>query len=530
MINKKTSSTARWLAIRAVLGLVLLIYPFNLTVARPTAIIPDPEIQGIIDQVTAATLSTYDGNLSGEQPVTIGGSPYTLLTRFSRTIEPIQKATQYAYEHFQSLGLAVQYFEYTLNWSGARREVIAEQPGLTDPGCIYLIVAHLDDTSGDPSNKAPGADDNASGSSAVLLAADLLSHHFFDCTLRYALFTGEEQGLIGSAAYASYVRSRNEDIRGVLNLDMIGYNSKGKPESILDLHTRSDPSANAGDLAIANTFLAVVSAYKINLAPDLQQDDMRRSDHAPFWDNGYPAILAIEDNHDFTPYYHTTSDTLSTLDLVFFTNFVKAAAGTIAHLAGLIPQGHLGGMIFSTASGNAIPGATVQARLDPALAWSSTTGSDGSYDLALPAGSYLVTVSAPWNYTFTYNQALVTAGQATTLNFSLASCTPLQADYSFSPPDPWALEPVAFTSTLTVSRDRLASHSIAAATYTWNFGDGTPPLSGGGLSAADHSFPMAPFLHSYAVSLTVDDGCTPAAGVTHFVQVQTRHTYLPVIR
>jgi len=89
---------------------------------------------------------------------------------------------------------------------------------------------------------------------------------------------------------------------------------------------------------------------------------------------------------------------------------------------------------------------------------------------------------------------------------------------------------VAFNSTLTVSRDRLASHSIAAATYTWNFGDGTPPLSGGGLSAADHSFPMAPFLHSYAVSLTVDDGCTPAAGVTHFVQVQTRHTYLPVIR
>ncbi len=506
----------------------MLIYPFNLATARPTAIIPDPEIQGIIDQVTANALATYDGSLSGEQPVTIGGSSYTIETRYSRTTEPIQKATQYAFEHFQSLGLAVQYFVYTLNYSGARREVIAEQPGITDPGCIYLITAHLDDTSGDPSNKAPGADDNGSGSSGVLLAADLLSHHFFACTLRYALFTGEEQGLIGSAAYAAYVRSQNQDIRGVLNLDMIAYNSDAHP--IVDLHTRSDPSANAGDLAIANTFMDVVNAYHLNLAPDLLRDEMRRSDHAPFWDNGYPAILAIEDDDDFTPYYHTTGDTLSTLDLAFFTNFVKAAVGAFAHLGGLIPPGQLDGVVSSAASGDAIPGATVQARLDPARAWSSNTGLDGSYALALPPGSYLVTVSAPWYYTFTYDQAPVTGGQTTVLNISLASCTPLQADFSFSPAEPWAFEPVAFTSTLLAQKHLPGTHGPAATIYTWDFGDGSPVLSGDGLNTVSHSFPMAPFLHSYAVSLTVEDGCTPAAAVTHFVQVQTLHTYLPVFR
>jgi hypothetical protein len=527
-MNPKRLSPRRWLAIRAILGLFLLIYPFNLTVARPTAIIPDPEIQAILDQVTASALATYDSSLSGEQSVMIGGSPYTIETRYSRTTVPIQKATQFAFEHFQSLGLAVQYYEYNLAGNGLRRDVIAEQPGITDPGCIYLITAHIDDISGDPSNDAPGADDNGSGSSGVLLAADLLSHHFFACTLRYILFTGEEQGLVGSGAYASYMLSQNQDIRGVLNLDMIGYNSDAYP--IVDLHTRSDPSANAGDLAIANTFIDVVNAYHLNLSPDLLQDGMRRSDHAPFWDRGYPAILAIEDNDDFTPYYHTTGDTLSTLDLAFFTNFVKAAVGAFAHLGGLVPPGQLGGMISSASSGDPIPGATVQARLDPTLAWSSNTGLDGSYSLALPPGGYLVTVSAPWYYTSTYDQALVTAGQTTTLNISLASCTPLQADFSFSPPEPWALEPVAFTSTLAASKNEPGAHGPAATTYTWDFGDGTPVLSGDGLSAVSHSFPVAPFLHSYAVSLTVEDGCTPAAGVTHVVGVRTLQTYLPVIR
>jgi hypothetical protein len=526
----KGSSSVLRLAIRATLGFVLVLSSIITAVARPNATAPDPEIQGILDQVNSTALSNYVGSLSGEWPVEIGGSLYTLATRYSRTTEPIQKAAQYAYEHFQSLGLAVQYFEYTLNWSGLRQEVIAEQPGLTDPGCIYMIVAHLDDYSEDPEYQAPGADDNASGSSGVLLAADLLKHHFFACTLRYALFTGEEQGLIGSIAYADYVRSQNEDIRGVLNLDMIGYNSKGKPEPVLDLHTRSAPSINAGDLAIAYTFIDVVDAYHLNLAPDLLQDDMRSSDHVVFWDRGYPAILAIEDEDDFTPNYHKTSDTLSTLNLAYFTDIVKAALGTIAHLAGLLPQGHLSGLVSDLTSGNPIPDAAIEAKLDPSLIWSSNTDSDGSYDLTLPAGIYQVTASAPWYTTFTVDQTPVAAGQTTLLNISLAGCTPSQVDFTFSPPEPWALEPVTFTSALTTLAKKPPAANPAAAVYRWDFGDGTPPLSGEGLSVVSHSFPMAPFLHIYTVNLAVEDGCTPAAGVTYPVIVQTRQAYLPIIR
>jgi hypothetical protein len=62
------------------------------------------------------------------------------------------------------------------------------------------------------------------------------------------------------------------------------------------------------------------------------------SDHAPFWDNGYPALLAIET--DFSPYYHTTSDTLDKLNLGFFTNVTRASLGLLAELAQPLREGH----------------------------------------------------------------------------------------------------------------------------------------------------------------------------------------------
>ena len=73
----------------------------------------------------------------------------------------------------------------------------------------------------------PGADDNASGSVATLLAADILSQYQWGCTLRFAFWTGEEQGLLGSYAYAQQAYQSGENILGYLNLDMIAWNTIG---------------------------------------------------------------------------------------------------------------------------------------------------------------------------------------------------------------------------------------------------------------------------------------------------------------
>jgi len=101
--------------------------------------------------------------------------------------------------------------------------VIGQRTGTVNPNDVYVIGAHLDDM---PTGAtAPGADDNASGSVATLIAADILSQYQWGCTLRFAFWTGEEQGLLGSSVYAARSKTNGETIKGYLNLDMVGYNA-----------------------------------------------------------------------------------------------------------------------------------------------------------------------------------------------------------------------------------------------------------------------------------------------------------------
>jgi len=280
----------------------------------------------MIHQVSSTTAYNYVGNLSGAWSVTVNDNPYTIATRYSYAVTPIKKATRFVYEHFTGLGLNTYYDFYYL-YGIELRNVVAEQPGVTDPGCIVLLIAHLDSTSNDPYNQAPGADDNASGSAGVLLAADILHQYQFECTIRYVLFTGEEQGYWGSKAYSDDVYAAGE------NVDMLGYNSD--PYEVIELHTRP---GNAGDLSIANLFKGVIQTYDLNLTTQILDDGLSFSDHSPFWSKGYSAILCIEDWYgDRTPDYHKTTDRLSTLDSSYLRDYIRAAVGTVAHLATPIP-------------------------------------------------------------------------------------------------------------------------------------------------------------------------------------------------
>jgi Zn-dependent M28 family amino/carboxypeptidase len=272
---------------------------------------------------------------------------------------------------------------------------VAERRGLRRPDEIYLITAHLDDMP--PGGLAPGADDNASGSSAVLIAADLLSQLDFDSTLRFVLFTGEEQGLRGSAAYAADIALAGDDVQGVINLDMIGYDSDAAPT--IDLHARS---AIPDSLALAETFSQVIAAYDLELTPDILVDVWigDYSDNKSFWDQGYAAILAIEDEDDFTPYYHTVNDTLQTLDLEYLTEFVRAGVGALAHLANLADTGTLSGQVTNGATGLPLPATvTASAPFDwthdaPGRVYTTTSDASGYYSLTLQAYTFTLYAQA----------------------------------------------------------------------------------------------------------------------------------------
>jgi hypothetical protein len=357
----------------------------------PAEIIYSPAVATVISQVSTETLEVELGGLTGEWPVTVTGSLYTMTTRNTDQAAAISMATRYAYEQFAGYGLTVTFHEYDYG-GGTRRNVVAEKPGLLDPDQVYLITAHLDSM---PTGLvAPGADDNGSGSVAVLMAARLLAPHGLVHTVRFVLFTGEEQGLVGSAAYAADCKARGDDIRGVVNLDMIAYNSPGKPDPIIDLHASS---STASSVELAGIFSDVVGVYGLDLTPNLFVDSslISRSDQWRFLQQGYAAFLAIEDGSDLTPYYHRTTDRLSTLDLDYYADFTRAGIATIAHL-GRLGEGLLSGTVESAETGYGVPGIVGAVAPAPTPAFTCATDAEGAYSLLLPEGRYTITVQPTW--------------------------------------------------------------------------------------------------------------------------------------
>jgi len=108
-------------------------------------------------------------------------------------------------------------------------DVLAIQRGTTDPERVIVISGHLDSRVTDPMNAtsdAPGANDDGSGTAAVIEAARVLSKHKFPATLVFAVLSGEEQGLNGGHVLADYAVAHRWKVEGDLNNDIVG-NSHG---------------------------------------------------------------------------------------------------------------------------------------------------------------------------------------------------------------------------------------------------------------------------------------------------------------
>ncbi|UCH66633.1 MAG: M28 family peptidase, partial [Ignavibacterium sp.] len=171
-----------------------------------------PIVQSIIDQTNIDSLIFFVEELSGELSTTIGGVPYKILSR-NKYQPGNDKAADYIEQKLENYGLEV----YNQQFSSSGRNVYAVQTGTKYPHRQYIICAHYDDM---PSGAiAPGADDNASGTAAVLEAARIFTQYVTDYTIVYALWDEEEYGLVGSNYYAQLAQSEGDSILGVINLD-----------------------------------------------------------------------------------------------------------------------------------------------------------------------------------------------------------------------------------------------------------------------------------------------------------------------
>ena len=274
------------------------------------------DIQALINEVNLDSLVKHVRILSGEDSAFINGEKELIVDRIYNSND---LAADYIAQTFEGYGLPTWKDDYSFDGTN----VYAVQEGSEFPDKYYMICAHYDGVT----NYC--ADDNASGTAAVLEAARLFSDYNFKYSIIYALWDEEEIGLYGSWDYAVKAASNNDDIVSVINLDMIAWDSND--DGLCELHVRN----YANSVSLANYMLEINHIYNIGLNPTIINPGTEASDHTSFWYNNYSALLLIEAYYggDMNPYYHTAQDRVGIFNFPYFHNMSKFSIGSLASLS-----------------------------------------------------------------------------------------------------------------------------------------------------------------------------------------------------
>jgi Zn-dependent M28 family amino/carboxypeptidase len=256
----------------------------------------------------------------------------TFSTRHTLSSQHV-KAAKWLHSQFQSLGYDdVQFHSYELRGL-TRCNVVCMKPGQAKLDPLIIVCAHFDSRSKDLENAespAPGADDNASGIAALLELARVLKNVRTQASVQFVAFSGEEQGLAGSSAYARHLKEKGQAIDLVLNMDMIGHPIDRAGLSIVveyDVGNRR-PENDAPSRAAAVQMLR--AARRTELRAKLGPIDA--SDYMPFESEGVVCI-GVFDGADHEPFYHTAHDCLEQVDVDYCAEVVKLVLMTVIERA-----------------------------------------------------------------------------------------------------------------------------------------------------------------------------------------------------
>jgi Zn-dependent M28 family amino/carboxypeptidase len=258
----------------------------------------------------------------------------------------IDRTVDYILQEFEKAGFNPKLHAYGRD--GLYHNVVAELAGGNKKDEIIIIGAHYDTV-----RLSPGADDNASGVAALLVIAGHLAGNRPEKTIRFIAFANEEQPFsesddMGSRMYAREMRSRNENILVMFSLEMLGcYSDQAgsqnypAPLNWFYPHTASF-IAFIANISSRPLLLQAIRRFQRHsdfpveglAAPEIFLPDIRRSDHASFWDHGYKAVMITDTALYRNRNYHTAGDIARTLDYEKMATVIQGLILMVTDLAG----------------------------------------------------------------------------------------------------------------------------------------------------------------------------------------------------
>jgi Zn-dependent M28 family amino/carboxypeptidase len=285
----------------------------------------DLAIQKVVDEVSARNLRDYVEKLA-----------------FPRHFFAENRANRRARDCLLTL---VSSYGYEPSLQGDYDNIVITSAG-PDDGPLVLLGAHYDSVPG-----SPGADDNASAVAVCLECARLVARHKIGSVM-VVFFNREEDGLIGSREFVAHLVEQSTARVGEAHIfEMVGYRDPADGSQQLPHRLPLLFAPRAGDFLalVANkrsnkiaeslTRLAAcyvpdfpVLALKAYLGIERWVADLHRSDHAPFWQAGIPAIMWTDTSEFRNPHYHRASDTPDTLDYAFMADVTRLALARVMSL------------------------------------------------------------------------------------------------------------------------------------------------------------------------------------------------------
>jgi Zn-dependent M28 family amino/carboxypeptidase len=249
-------------------------------------------------------------------------------------------------------------------------DVLAIQKGTSDPGRVVIISGHIDSRVNDVMDAvkdAPGANDDGSGTSAVIEAARVLSKHKFPATIVYAVLQGEEQGLYGGRVLAAYAKAHGWRVEAQLNNDIIGNThgiggehidtfarvfSEGTRPGETPQETRARRLGGGEDDSPSRNLARFIAALTEHELPGFSLKMIYRADRfsrggdqGPMQEAGYPAVRLTEATENYNRQHQDVrienglayGDALDGVDFPYLAQVTRVNVAALAALASAPP-------------------------------------------------------------------------------------------------------------------------------------------------------------------------------------------------